>query len=429
MNIYRSEEFDPDEFIRRRLAVLPDVSDIIEGIKRGGDGAVKQYCMLYDGCAPLKFRASETDLKNARSYLPDDVAVHLDRAASHLRIFSEKQYGFYKDFDCEIEPGVTAGQRVAPLDAVGVYVPGGRFPLLSSLIMAIIPAQTAGVRRIAVCSPPTREGLPHRFILAAAARLGIREVYAVGGAQAVAAMAFGTESIPRVDKIVGPGNRFVAAAKKAVYGDVGVDFIAGPTEVLIIADDSARPRFVAMDLIAQAEHDPDAASILISDSREIIEGVSREVMRLVDEESFLEAARPSLKKNGTAVLVSSLDEAVAISDRIAPEHCIIHAEHPELTASKAKNYGSLFIGPWASEVLGDYCSGINHILPTNGAARYTGGIHVGSFLKTRTVLSVTEEGIGRIGPTAEALANMEGLRGHRNAVRVRLSDIASRSAP
>jgi len=341
-------------------------------------------------------------------------------AAENIRRFALCQMSALADFEVEIRPGVFAGQAVIPLARAGIYVPGGRYPLVSTLLMTAIPASTAGVREIVVCTPPGPDGAVPTAILAAAELCGIREVFRVGGAHAIAAMAYGTESIRRADKIVGPGNDYVTAAKRAVAGDVGIDFAAGPTELLVLADRSANALFIAADLVAQAEHDVRATAMLITDSEDLASRVESEVGRLLGKVRTAKVARESLEKQGIIVVVDSMEEALALADARAPEHLELFAADAKSLAGTLRNYGSLFVGERSPEVLGDYSSGLNHVLPTRGAARYTGGLSVRDFLKVQTVLRVEGDGLSAIGPAAVSLARAEGLDGHALAVEVRM---------
>jgi histidinol dehydrogenase len=288
--------------------------------------------------------------------------------------------------------------------------------------MCCIPARVAGVKEISVFSPPTYNGSIHPAILVAADICQVEEIYRIGGIQSIAAMAYGTETIKKVDKIVGPGNQFVAAAKKLVYGAVGIDFIAGPTELLIIADDSANPAFIAADLLGQAEHDINAIPILITNSPELAEQVNQQIEKQLLDLATADIASQSLKNNGVIVLVDSIEEAISIANKKAPEHLELQAKNAEVYVDRLKNYGSLFIGSFSAEALGDYSSGLNHTLPTNGCARYTGGLSVRDFLKFQTTLEVKEEGLSAIGKTAIEFGRLEGLEGHARSVEIRMDE-------
>ncbi|MBN1349414.1 histidinol dehydrogenase [candidate division KSB1 bacterium] len=415
-----------DTFFRyKELEELTSVKQVLNEVRQFGDPAVKKYTRQFDGVALEHLKIEHATIETAYHQEDARTLVVLEAAAQNIRIFAERQLAQLHDFEFEIQPGVFTGQKVIPIERVGVYVPGGRFPLVSTLLMCAIPAKVAGVSEIMVCSPPTHEDSIHPTILAAAKIAGVEEVYQIGGAQAIGAMAYGTQSIKPVDKIVGPGNKYVAYAKKEVYGIVGIDFIAGPTEVLILADESANPAFIAADLLAQAEHDPDAASILVTASLGLAYAVLREVDRQLEHLSTKAIAEQSLENNGRIILVERFEEAVELANRMAPEHLELHVSHPEKYIAELKHYGSLFIGNYAAEVLGDYSSGLNHTLPTNTTARYTGGLSVKDFLKFQTTLNVTSAGLQTIGPTAEELGKLEALSGHVNAVTIRLAHLTS----
>ena len=398
---------------------LSEIQEIISGVKERGDDALREFTLQFDGVKIDQFKIDKEEIENAYSFVSKDLILNINKSANSLRKFSGKQLEAFRNFEYEIEPGALVGQKVIPIKRVGVYVPGGRYPLISSLIMGVIPAKIAGVEEVVVCSPPSHRGSIHPAILVTADICGVDEINKVGGAQAIAAMAYGTQSIECVDKIVGPGNVYVNAAKKFVYGRVGIDFIAGPTEVLIIADKDANPAFIAADLIAQAEHDVNAKPILVTDSDELSSAVLVELEKQLGNLKNTCVAEKSLKQNGTLIIVNNMDEAIEFANRKAPEHIQLYVENPEFFLPRLKNYGSLFIGEYSPEVLGDYCSGLNHILPTNSASRYRGGLGVKDFLKIQTTLKVNKEGFLRIGPVARSMAEAEGLAGHVNSVEIR----------
>ena len=400
----------------------PQVERIVEDVRERGDEAVREYTQKYDGAKLNHLRVPLEQIRNAAKGLDRAVVDGLRKMAANLARFAERQRRDLSDFVIETEPGVKTGQRIVPIERVGVYVPGGRYPLFSSLLMAAVPARIAGVDQIAVCSPPDSAGKLDPFVLAAAQIAEVNEIYTVGGAQAIAALAYGTLSVPRVDKIVGPGNRFVNLAKKLVFGRVGIDFAAGPTEIVIMADDSAVPAYVAADLIAQAEHDPDAVSILVTFSETFADRVECEIEKQLTELETRETARAALDRNGRIILISTLDEAVNYINRRAPEHLELCVSQPELWENRLRNFGSLFIGPLSAETLGDYSSGLNHILPTGAASRYTGGLGVRDFLKVQTTLQIDARGLRTIGPAAVRLAKSEKLMAHARSVQIRLED-------
>jgi len=395
------------------------VGRIIADVRTRGDAALRDLTLKFDGVAVDDFKIDGKMIDRAASRLDPGLVSAMSEAASNIRVFAEAQLAAYKDFEVEIRPGVFAGQTVIPIERAGVYVPGGRYPLVSSLLMGAIPARVAGVREVLVCTPPGPEGDVSPPILAAAGLCGVDEVCRVGGSQAVAAMAYGTESIRKVDKIFGPGNAYVSAAKKLVYGDVGIDFIAGPTELMIIADRDANPAFIAADLVAQAEHDVRSTAILATDSDELAAEVGQKIGDILKKIRTADVARESLETRGAIVLVSSIEEAVELANERAPEHLGLFIADSERIRGRLRNFGSLFIGERAAEVFGDYSSGLNHILPTRGAARYTGGLSVRDFLKIQTTLRVEEKGLQAVGPAAERLARAEGLEGHAVSSEIR----------
>ena len=399
---------------------LAGISDIIRDVKVRGDEALRKYTEKFDGVKLDKFRVEPEEIQQAMSTIATETMAALRAAAENIRKFAELQRAQLQDFETELNPGVFTGQRVLPLARVGVYVPGGNFPLISTLLMGAIPAKVAGVPEICVVSPPTYTGTIHPAILAAAKVAGITEIYRVGGAQAIAALTYGTASIRPVDKIVGPGNKFVAQAKREVFGAVSIDMIAGPTEIMIIADDSADAEILSADLLAQAEHDVEARPVLVTTSAALGEAVQQAVYRQLQTLSTRATAAESIKRNGLIILVKNLDEAAEVANRKAPEHLEIQVQNAALFSEKLVNYGSLFIGENSAEVLGDYAAGINHTLPTNTTARYRGGLSVHDFLKIHTTLRVLNDGITGIGSIAKTLAEAEGLAGHANSIDVRL---------
>ena len=425
MKITRIEDVGPEFFSRREIEDPPRVREIVEAVRTAGDEALRRFTLEFDGVRVDRLRVSEDALLAAAEAADPEVLSALRRAANNLRRVCEAEMAsVVRNLKIEVEPGVVAERRTVPIARVGVYVPGGRHPLASSLLMGVVPARMAGVEEIAVCSPPGRDGLLHPAILAAARIAEVDEVYVAGGAQAVAALAYGTESIPRVDKIVGPGNAYVTAAKKIVYGDCGIDGVAGPSEILILADGGADPVAAAADMIAQAEHDPDAQAVLVTDSMELADAVSREIERRLGgpgAAGTAGTARRSLERNGRIVIAQNLEDAVGLIDRKAPEHLELLVRDPEIRLDRLRNFGAAFLGPLSAETLGDYTSGLNHILPTAGAARFSGGLGVRDFLKTVNILRVDREGLSRIGPAAVVLARAEGLEGHAASVEVRLS--------
>jgi len=395
--------------------VEPAVRRIVSDVHRNGDRAVRRYATHWDGLGkdePL--RVAEADLHQAWKQTDPELQDAIKQAAGNIRRYAEWQAPQDKDknnnneWRREIQPGVVVGQLVRPLESVGCYVPGGRYPLPSTLLMTVIPAQVAGVRQIRVASPR-----PAQATMAAAAFLGVHEFYRVGGAQAIAALAYGTEEIPRVHKIVGPGNRYVTAAKKLVAFDCAIEFLAGPTEAVIISEDGD-PACISSDLVAQAEHDPDALCIFITTSRTLARKVQTEVRKRTRTNPI---AAQSLSRRAAILLVASLEQAVETANRIAPEHLTL----PAALAPAVQHAGAVFLDEFTPQAAGDYVSGPNHVLPTAGMARVRGGLSVLDFVRVIACQQVSRAGIRRIAPPGITLANAEGLKGHAEAFRVRCS--------
>jgi histidinol dehydrogenase len=400
---------------RRQTAINPEIEltvrEILTEVKTKGDTALKRYTRLYDGHKlPIKVDIT------AQPYQPQEqIDRALKVAIDRIRIFHRHQ--LEKSWTIK-EKGAVLGQIITPLKRVGVYVPGGKASYPSTVLMNVIPAQVAGVKEIALCVP-TPQGEFNPVVMRAIQMLGITEVYRIGGAQAIAAMAYGTESIKKVDKIVGPGNIYVATAKRMVFGEVDIDMIAGPSEILIIADGSAEPMLVAADMLSQAEHDEAASSILITDSRDLANKVKTELQRQLHRLPKMAIAQRALKDYGAIIVVEGIEEAAAIANEIAPEHLEIITERPRMVLPLIKNAGAIFLGKWSPEPLGDYCAGPNHTLPTGGTARFSSPLGTYDFLKRSSLIDFTEEGFLRLAPIVEGLATLEGLEAHAETVRVR----------
>lgn len=420
MRIISSKGLDKSFYEYKLIEDLSTVRELMTDVRLHGDDAVRRATKRFDNVELSDLRVAPKDIKDAYNQVDEAFISSLKKAADNIRKFAKRQMDQFKDFELEISPGVVTGQRVMPIQRIGVYVPGGRFPLVSSLLMCTVPAKVAGVKEIVVCSPPLHNSTIYPTILVAADIIGVDDIYRVGGVQAIAAMAFGTETLNKVDKIIGPGNRFVAMAKREAYGRVGIDLVAGPTEVMIIADDSAKPDAVAADLLAQAEHDPDAIPILVTTSRVLADRMNATVDLQLAELKTKSIAGSSIAKNGLIIIADDVDEAIDIANRRAPEHLVLHVNGADRFASRCRNYGSLFIGEFSIEALGDYSSGLNHTLPTNTTARYTGGLSVKDFIRLQTTLRVTEKGYSDIGPVAKVLAEAEGLEGHARSVAIRM---------
>lgn len=390
------------------------VRKILNDVKKRGDKALARYTKLFDKHT-LSIKIEKEDIENMTKNVQINVIETLNFAAERIRKFHKRQIEkswHYKEGD------ITLGQLVRPLERIGVYVPGGKASYPSTVLMNIIPAQVAGVKEIAVCFP-TPHGELNPVICATLNILGIKEVYRVGGAQAIGAMAYGTETIKKVDKIVGPGNIYVATAKKLVFGEVDIDMIAGPSEILIIADDSANPSFVASDLLSQAEHDEMACSVLVTTSEKLVEAVKKEISKQLKTLPKSSIARLSLKNFGALIIVKSLEEACDVANMIAPEHIEVMTENPDELLPLLKNAGAIFLGEWTPEPIGDYVAGPNHTLPTSGTARFFSPLGVYDFIKRSSLIKVGQRGFKKLAPYVETFATLEGLQAHANTVRIR----------
>jgi len=397
------------------------VTAIIDDVCLRGDVALREYNEKFDDCHREFLRVSRQEIEEAYQQITDQELADLRAARENIEKFAVAQRGTLKELDnFSPQPGIYLGHRIIPVSSACCYVPGGGYPLYSTALMLITPAKVAGVKRVAACSPTVKgTSKIHYKTLVAMDLAGADEIYAVGGAQAVAAFSYGTEEIKAVDMIVGPGNRYVTEAKRQCYGQIGIDFVAGPSEVLIIADEKADSRTIAADLLAQAEHDPNAKGILITVDEAFGLSVMKDVEAELDVLSTAEIARKSWEDYGEVIVVDSLEEAVKLSNDYAPEHLEVNIAEPEKIIESLCNYGSLFIGGNTAEVFGDYASGTNHTLPTVKAARYTGGVWVGTFLKTCTHQSMTVEASKAIAPLVARMAYGEGLEGHAKAAEER----------
>jgi len=429
MKIYQSGRLTPEQ--QRALCIRPWTEDrsarnVVEGIcldvMRRGDVALREYSKRFDAAEVSDVKVSPAEIESARAAVSDRVLAAIDHAARNIRTFHSAQSK--KTDKIETEPGVVCWREQRAIETVGLYVPAGSAPLPSTVLMLGIPALLAGCPRIVLCSPPKANGVPDPVILAAAAHIGIREMYKVGGAQAIAAMAYGTESVPRVDKIFGPGNQYVTEAKRFVSSDPGggsIDLLAGPSELLIIADESADPNIVSADLLSQAEHDPQSQVVLVSTSASLVNASLDQVDQQLKSLPRNTIAAQSLQTS-FAVVVQSLEEAAAFSNLYAPEHLLINIRQPESILPLIQNAGSVFLGSFAPVTAGDYASGTNHTLPTGGTARWFSGVSVESYQKSITFQSLTQEGLKRLAPALTVLAQVEGLEAHARAVTIRLND-------
>lgn len=396
------------------------VKTMLADIKRDGDAAVRRYSEKLDKFNPERFRLSQEEINAALASLTPKERSAIEFSLEQIKRFAEAQRATMADLEIETLPGVVLGHRHIPIDAVGCYAPGGRYPMVISPFMGIVTAKAAGVRRVVACTPP-RNGQPHPATIATMALAGADEIFVLGGVQALAAMAYGTESLDPVDFLVGPGNVYVAEAKRQLFGAVGIDLIAGPTEILVVADDSADAEMVATDLLGQAEHGPTSVSVLLTSSERLANSLEAEIARQLEKLDTADIAGQAWRDCGQILLVESREELVTEADRIASEHVEILTEDPGYFLEHMTNYGSLFLGPETNVAYGDKTIGTNHILPTNRAARYTGGLWAGKFLKTVTYQRCTPEASVQIGENCVTICDIEGFSAHREqaALRVR----------
>lgn len=412
--------------LSREAAFSPEIDEaarvLLHDVRVRGDAAVLEATERFDRVRPPFLRVPQEVITAAEVALDPNLREIILEAAANIRRFHYEQRE--KSWFMDDPDGVVLGQRIMPMERAGLYVPGGTAFYPSSLLMNAIPAQVAGVPHLILASPPGASGWPHPTVLATARLLGLSEVYAMGGAQAIGAMAFGTETVPRVDKIVGPGNAYVASAKKQVYGQVAIDSVAGPSEIVVLADDTAHPVFVAADLLSQAEHDVRASAILVTDSHALAEAVAREVARLVPtlpRHTFLEAA---LRDYSACIVTETFQEAIAFTNRLAPEHLEIITRDPWETMTHIRHAGAIFLGPWSSEPVGDYFAGPNHVLPTGGTARYASALGVHDFVRRQSVIHYSAARLREKGTKIVQFAKAESLQAHALAVQVRLDELA-----
>ena len=421
MEILKNSTFKNEE---TQKIVKEQVASIIEDIKINKDEALKRYNLKFDNNDRDVIRVSKEEIEEAYKQVDDKFIENLKVAATNIENFAKAQKeSFNNNFEKEIYPGVILGQKHIPVNSCLAYVPGGGYPLFSTALMLIIPAKVAGVKRVVACSPTMKDVAKiNPKTLVAMDIAGADEIYATGGVQAIASFTYGTESIKPVDIIVGPGNKYVTEAKRQCYGTVGIDFVAGPSEVLIIADETANPTYIAADVLAQCEHDLNARGILITTDREFAKKVEETVEQMLETLPTRNIAKPSWVNNGEIILVDDLKQAVDLSNEYAPEHLEIVTKDNDSIIDDLTNYGSLFIGAYSAEVFGDYVSGTNHTLPTLKASRYTGGVWVGTFIKTCTHQVLNKQAIKSLAPVGVDLATEEGLYAHANAARVRLKE-------
>ena len=422
IKILKSDEIDKKEILSREIKSYPEqektVRDIIRDVAENGDAAVRKYTKLFDGVEPDDFAVSQSEIDEAFEKVGKSFLAILKKAKNNIEAFHKKQVR--KGFEIKKQNGIVLGQKFTPLESVGVYVPGGTASYPSTVLMNVVPAKIAGVKNIVMTTPPDKKtGKVKAEILAAAKIAGVDKIYKVGGAQAVAALAYGTETIPAVCKIVGPGNIFVAIAKKEVFGKVGIDMIAGPSEILILADNSANPDFLAADLLSQAEHDKLASAILVTDSEKIANDTAAALEKRLENLPRNEIASAAIQNNSKIILTKDMEEAISISDAIAPEHLELAVENPFETLEKVHNAGSIFLGHFTPEPLGDYFAGPNHTLPTNGSAKFSSPLSVDDFVKKSSYIFYSEQNLKQVEKDVAAFARREGLDAHAQAVEAR----------
>ena len=396
------------------------VAEIIRNVREKKDEAIFDYCQRFDGVALDSLEVTQKEIDEALAVVDEKFTEILRRASENIYAFHSRQVR--NSFLINEKDGVVIGQKVIPIEKVGLYVPGGTAAYPSSVLMNCIPAKIAGCSEIIMVTPPSKTGGVNPHILAAAHIAGVDRIFKVGGAQAVAALAYGTESIPQVDKIVGPGNAFVAEAKKQVFGRVSIDMIAGPSEILVIADGTCNPKYVAADLLSQAEHDRMASAVLVTDSEALAKGVGEELEKQIAQLARYDIARTSIDNNGKIIITSSIDEAVEVANSIAPEHLEICVDEPFMYLDKIKHAGSIFMGKYCPEALGDYMAGPNHTLPTSGTARFSSPLSVDDFVKKTQFSYFTKDALGRLCRDVEYFANKEGLGAHAKSAVIRFDE-------
>lgn len=408
------------------LKVRQTVESILDDVKKRGDAAVRELSQTYDKWSPASFKLSQSERETIMSQVPRSTLDDIKFAQAQIRNFAQHQRAALKDIEVETLPGVKLGHKNIPVDSVGCYVPGGRYPMVASAHMSIVTARTAGVRRVIACTPPN-QGMPHAETIAAMVLAGADDIYVLGGVQAIAAMGVGTQSIAPVDMLVGPGNAYVAEAKRQMFGRVGIDLLAGPTEILVIADETADVEMIATDLLGQAEHGPTSPAILITTSRKIAEALPAEIERQLKVLPTADVAGVAWRDYGEIILVDSLQEAVSEADRQAAEHVEVLTREPRYFLENMKNFGALFLGPQTNVSYGDKVIGTNHTLPTMGAARYTGGLWVGKFLKTCTYQEVSDAASVVVGEYCSRLCAIERFWGHKEQADLRLRRYGGRN--
>lgn len=423
IKIYDFNKVSPDEIFARvspKVDVSAIVMDIIENVKKRGDDALYEYCKKFDGACLTTLEVSQEEIDDAYQNADPEFVRVLNRASENIRKFHSKQKN--NGFEIDEGNGIVMGQKVVPVDRAGLYVPGGTAAYPSTVLMDSIPAIVAGVKEVVMVTPPGRDGKVNPVILTAAKVAGVNKIYKVGGAQAIAALAYGTQTIPKVDKIVGPGNAFVAEAKKQVFGQVSIDMIAGPSEIMILADGECNPKFLAADLLSQAEHDKLASAVLVTDSYDLATRVSEELEKQIPLLSRSEIARTSIDENGKIIVTENLQTAIDVVNEIAPEHLELCVENPFDYLPKIRHAGSIFMGKNCPEALGDYLSGTNHTLPTSGTAKFSSPLSVDDFVKKTQYTYYTRDALKSVAYDVHLFANKEGLTAHAKSAIIRIED-------
>ncbi len=421
IRIIDSEKIDMKEILNREIQSYVEYENIVRGIilevRKNGDNALKDFALKFDKVSLDDLVVTDEEFEEAENEIEPSLKEVIKKSAKNIREFHEAQVR--RGFELKKQGGIILGQKISPIENVGIYVPGGTASYPSTVLMNAIPASIAGVPNIYMCTPPQKDGKVKAAILVAAKIAGVKKVFKVGGAGAIAALAYGTQTIPRVDKIVGPGNIFVALAKREVFGTVGIDMVAGPTEILVIADESANPKFVAADILSQAEHDKLATPVLVTNSDELAVAVQQEIKEQLAVLPREEIASTSLDDNGKIIIAKDLDKVIEIANAIAPEHLEVCMKDPFKVLEKIKNAGSVFLGMYSPESLGDYFAGPNHTLPTSGSARFSSALGVDDFIKKTQYIYYTEEELKKVAKDIAEFADSEGLHGHANAATIR----------
>ncbi len=423
INILSYGQVSNEEIFARGTAltdVSATVSEIINNVRKNGDSALFDYCKKFDGAVIDSLEVTQQEIDDAFKTVEPKFIEIIEKAAQNIRAFHQKQVR--NSFIINDNDGVVVGQKIIPVDRAGLYVPGGTAAYPSTVLMDSIPAKLAGCKEICITTPPGRDGKVNPVILAAAKIAGVDRIFKVGGAQAIAALAYGTQTIPKVDKIVGPGNAYVAEAKKQVFGMVSIDMIAGPSEILIVADATCNAKFVAADLLSQAEHDKMASAVLVTDSMELAKAVSDELERQIPLLPRKDIARTSIDNNGKIIVVDNIDKAIEISNEIAPEHLELCVDNPFDYLDKIKHAGSIFMGKYCPEALGDYFAGPNHTLPTTGSARFSSPLSVDDFIKKTQYTYYTKDALSRVADDVAFFANKEGLDAHAKSATIRFEE-------